>query len=179
MDELREDIRQNLQSGYDKRCEQEVNEQIFKGLLAKTEFEVPDAMVEFELEGILSEAERSFEYRNVTMEDLGLTREGLAEKYRPTAEKQVRRHLILNKIVDQENLTLSDDDLEQGFKDMAKTYNQTVDLIKNYYEHNQDKLEYFKHTLLEKQAIKLIMENSLLEEVEPELEQDSPPEKVD
>jgi trigger factor len=109
------------------------------------------------------------------MEDLGLTREGLTEKYRPTAEKQVRRHLILNKIVEQERLVLNDEDVEQGFQEMADTYSQTVDLIKNYYEQNQDKLEYFKHTLLEKQAIKLIMENSQLEEVEPELEQDAAP----
>ena len=52
LDELKDDIHKNLQSGYDKRAEQEVNEQIFQALLEKTEFEVPDAIIEFELEGI-------------------------------------------------------------------------------------------------------------------------------
>ena len=41
--------------------------------------------------------------------------------------------------------------------------------IKKYYDQNKDKVEYFKHTLLEKKAIKLIMKNSTIEEVEPEL----------
>ena len=48
--------------------------------------------------------------------------------------------------------------------------NQPVEAIKNYYQQNEDNLDFFKHTLLEKQAIKLIIESSNIEEVKPELE---------
>lgn len=175
LDELKKTITDNLKQGYEKRVEQEINEQIFKALIAKSDFEVPDTMVDYELEGIVAEAERSFAYRNVSMEDMGLTREGIAEKYRDTALKQVKRHLILSKLIDQEKMTLSDEDLENGFKEMADSFNQSVEEIKNFYNQNNDKVEFFKHTLLEKQAIRLIIDNSTVEDVEPEVEQE--PEK--
>jgi len=173
LDDLKNAITDNLNQGYAKRVEQELNEQIYEALIAKSEFEVPDSMVDYELEGIIEEAERSFAYHNKSMEDLGLSKEILSEKYRDTAEKKVRRHLILGKIIEQEDMTLTDQELEDGFKEMAQTFNQPLEDIKNYYKQNEDKIEFFKHTLLEKQAIKLIIESSTIEEVEPELKQDT------
>jgi trigger factor len=41
-----EKIKENLTQGYDKRIEQELNEQIFSQILEKIDFEVPDVMVE-------------------------------------------------------------------------------------------------------------------------------------
>jgi trigger factor len=46
LDEVRNKIRENLTQGYDKRIEQELNEQIFSQILEKIDFEVPDVMVE-------------------------------------------------------------------------------------------------------------------------------------
>ena len=170
LDEVRDKIRENLTQGYDKRIEQELNEQIFSQILETTEFEVPDVMVEYELNSIIADAERSFSYHNKTFEEAGISRESLAEKYRDTAEKQVRRQLILGKIIQQEKMELADEDLEKGFEEMAATYDQPVDVIKGFYGNSGDKLELFKHALLEKQAIKLIMERNEIESVEPEKE---------
>ena len=171
-DDLKSAITDNLEQGYAKRVEQEINEQIFEALIAKSDFEVPDSMVDYELEGIIEEAERSFAYHNKSMEELGLSKEILSEKYRDTADKKVRRHLILGKIVEQEDMTLADQEMEDGFKEMAQTFNQPLEDIKNYYKQNEDKIEFFKHTLLEKKAVKLIIKSSTIEEVEPELKQD-------
>jgi trigger factor len=170
LDELRAKIEENLSKGYVKRQEQELQEQIFTALLEQQTFEVPDAMVAHELESIVSEAEQSFSYHNTSMEELGLTREALEEKYRDTAVKQVKRHLLLGQIIDQEKMELSDEDLEKGYQDMADSFNQPVDMIKQFYAQYPDRVDVFKHTLLEKQAINLIIEKSLIEEVEPELE---------
>jgi trigger factor len=125
-------------------------------------------MVEYELNGIIADAERSFSYHNKTFEEAGISRESLAEKYRETAEKQVRRQLILGRIIQQEKMELADEDLEKGFEEMAATYNQPVDVVKNVYANSGDQLALFKHALLEKQAIKLIMEKNEIESVEPE-----------
>ena len=167
-------IRENLEKGYTKRTEQELNEQIFQALMEKSPFEVPDTLVNYELEGILDEAERAFSYHNMSMEEMGQTRETLAEKYRDTAEKQVRRYLILNKIIGQEDLKLTDEELEAGYADMAQASNQPAEEIKKYYRQNPDRLNYFKHALLEKSAIKLIINNSNIEEVVPEREETPP-----
>jgi trigger factor len=170
LDALKAVITDNLKQGYDKRVEHELNEKVFEELIGKTDFELPESMVEYELEGIVEEAERSFAYYEKSMEDMGITRESLLEKYRDTAEKQVRRHLILSRIIEQENLTLADEDLENGFNEMAANVRQPVEQIRSYYQQNNDKLEVFKHTLLEKDAIKLIIESGSIEEVEPEKE---------
>ena len=168
LDELKNVILDNLKQGYAKRTEQELNEQIFSKLIDKTDFEVPDTMVEMELDGIVAEAERSFSYRNTSLEDMGLSRETIAEKYRDTALKQVKRHLILGKMIDQENLTLADDELEDGLQEMSENFNQPLEEIKKYYDQNPDNLGFFKHTLLEKKAIKLIIDSSAVKDVKPQ-----------
>jgi trigger factor len=168
LDEVRDKIKENLTQGYDKRAEQELNEQIFSQILEKVEFEVPDMMVDYELNNIIADAERSFSYHNKTFEEAGISKESLAEKYRDTAVKQVRRQLILGKVIEQEKMELADEDLEKGYEEMAAAYNQPVDVIKGIYANSGDKLALFKHALLEKQAIKLIMEKNQIETVEPE-----------
>ncbi|MBW2490158.1 MAG: trigger factor [Deltaproteobacteria bacterium] len=173
LDDLKNAITSNLNEGYQKRVEQELNEQVYQGLIEKTEFELPESMVDYELNNIIDEIEKTLAYYNKSMEDQGLTKEMLAEKHLETAEKKVRRHLILGKIINQEKMALSDQELEEGFTDMAQAMNQPVEAIKNYYQQNQDNLDFFKYTLLEKKAIKLIINSSNIEEVEPELKKET------
>ncbi|MBW1891337.1 MAG: trigger factor [Deltaproteobacteria bacterium] len=173
LDALKNVIKDNLTQGYEKRIDQELSEQIFETLISKVEFEVPEVMVEFELENIISDTERSFQYQNRSMDEVGLTREKLTEQYRGVAEKQARRQVILNKVIEQEALELADEDLEKGFADMAANFNQPVEQVKTFYDQSKDKLEFFKHALLEKQAIKLIIDNGNIEDVEP-LKETSP-----
>ncbi len=168
LESLKKQIGENLSSGYKKRTEQELNEQVFQQLLEKVVFEVPDTLIDAELEHIVNDAEQKFAQSNRKFEDVGLSREKLAEQYRETAEKQVRRHMILGKLMDQEKLTLTDEELDKGFQEMADNYGQPVEHLKQYYEMNKDGLSFFKHTLLEKKALALIIENGTVSEVEPE-----------
>ncbi len=178
LDELKAKITDNLMEGYEKRTEQEVNEQIFSALLAKCEFEVPDPMVEYELEGILKETLRSLEYNNMTMDDLGMTEDSIKEKYRDTAIDQVKRHMILSKIIEQEDLTLTDDELNEGFEDMASRFGFSVEDVKRYYNEGpaQANLEYLKDTLLEKKAIRMIIDHADIKEIEPGENREESPE---
>ena len=54
---------------------------------------------------------------------------------------------------------------------MADSFNQPLEHIKSYYDQNKDKIQYFKHTLLEKKAIKLIIDTGEIEDVEPQKEE--------
>jgi trigger factor len=170
LDDLKKSIRENLAQGYEKRTEQELNEQAFSDLIEKISFEVPDVLVKFELDSIIAEAERSFSYHNMSFEDAGISKESLTEKYRDTAEKQARRHLILTGIVEQESMSLSDEELDDGLREMAEAYQQPFEGFKNYFMSQQDKLAYFKETLLEKKAMKLVLEHATINEVEAEEE---------
>jgi trigger factor len=179
LEDLKAKINENLAMGYSKRQEQELNEQVFTALLDQQAFEVPESMVAHELENIVAEAKQKFAYHNTSMEELGLDDGKLTEKYRETAVNQVRRHMILGKIISQASLTVTDEELEKGFQEMADSFNQPVDVIKQFYAQNPERIDVFKHALLEKQAIKLIMDKSSIEEVEPELESPAEDDKAE
>jgi trigger factor len=168
LEALKQEIVANLTQGYAKRVEQELNEQAFSALLERTSFEVPETLVEIELEGIVEEAERSFAHRNTSLEDVGLSREIISSKYRETAVKQVKRHLILGKLIEQEKLALSDAEVAEAIEKMAANFKQPAEQIRRYYRENPEKMDYFKHALLEQKAAKLILDNGTIEDVEPE-----------
>lgn len=168
LDQVRDSIRENLEKGNEQRVKHELSEQIFQHLLEKYEFEVPEAMIEGELNGIISETEQAYSANNTSLEEHGLSREALSEQYRDVAEKQARRHLILDKIITQEKMDLTEEEMEKSLEEMARGMNATVDAIKNFFKADPRQMEYYKHTQLEKKAIDLIIEKSQVTEKDPE-----------
>lgn len=167
LEEVKTSIQENLEKGYAQRVKHEMSEQVFQHLLDKYEFEVPEALIEGELNGITTEAEQAYAANNTSLEEAGLSKETLRTQYRDVAEKQARRHLILDKIITQEKLELTDEELEKSFEEMAMGMNASVDAVKNYFKMDPNQLEYYKHTQLEKKAIDLIIEKGSVTEVEP------------
>lgn len=168
LEDVKVAIRDNLEKGIAQRVKHEMSEQVFAQILEKIDFQVPQALVEGELNGIIAETEQAYAQNNTSLEEVGLSREIMQEKYKDVAEKQARRHLILDKIITQEKMELSDDELDAGFEEMAQAMSATKDAIKNFFNMDPRQLEYYKHTQLEKKAIDLIIEKSSVVEVTPE-----------
>ncbi|MDD9302795.1 MAG: trigger factor [Desulfobacter sp.] len=168
LDQVKDSIRENLEKGIEQRVKHEMSEQIFQALLGKIEFEVPEAMIEGELNGIIAETEQAYAQNNTSLEEIGLTKEGMKTQYRDVAEKQARRHLILDKLITQENLEMTEEELDASFEEMAQGMNASKDAVKNYFNMDPKQLEYYKHTQLEKKAVDLIIEKGSVVEVEPE-----------
>ncbi|MCF8112055.1 MAG: trigger factor [Desulfobacteraceae bacterium] len=169
LEDLRAEIRKNLEQGYESRTNQELQEQIFEQLLTN-DFEIPEVMVKYEMDEIIRDAEMKFAQSGVSMEQLGITREHMEQQYRGLAEQQVHRHLLLSKIIEQEQLEIPTEELEAEYEKIAEATGQSNDMIKSYYRQNPEKHEGFKHALLEKKAIDLIINHAETEEVEPETE---------
>jgi trigger factor len=167
LDEVRASIRQNLEKGYAQRVKHELSEQIFQNLLEKSKFEVPEAMIEGELNGIIMEAEQAYAANNTSLEEAGLSRDIIRTQYRDVAEKQARRHVILDKIITQAKIELTDEELEKSFQEMAVGMNAPVEAVKNYFNRDQTQLAYYKHTQLEKKAVDIIIDKGNLIDVEP------------
>ncbi len=167
LDEVKTSIRENLEAGIAQRVKHEMSEQIFQNLLEKIEFEVPEAMIEGELNGIIAETEQAYTQNNTSLEEAGLSKEIMKTQYRDVAEKQARRHLILDKMITQEKLELTEEELDKSFEEMAQGMNASVDAIKNYFNMDPKQLDYYKHTQLEKKAVDLIIEKGSVTEVEP------------
>jgi len=171
LEEVKNAIRDNLKRGYNTSVQHELNEQIFDTLIEKKNFEVPDTLVDHQLNSIIAETEGSFAYQNLSMEDMGLTKEQLSAKYRDIALKRVKRYLIVRKLIEQENLKLSEEEIENGFVEMSENLQRPLDQIKDFYKQNEDKFNIYKHSLLEKKAIELIIDYSKIVDVEPETNQ--------
>jgi trigger factor len=167
VDEVKAEIRKNLQEGYDKRVQQELQEQVFEKLLTEN-FEIPETLVQYELDSIIYDTAMRFAQSNISMEQVGLTREKMETQYRDVAEKQVRRHLFLAQIIDQEGLDIPEAELEIEYEKFAEAVGQKVEVIKDYYKKSPDKAEGFRLTLLEKKAFNLIIENADVKDIEPE-----------
>ncbi len=167
LDEVRASIRQNLEKGYAQRVKHELSEQIFQNLLEKSKFEVPEAMIEGEINGIIMEAEQAYAANNTSLEEAGLSRDIIRTQYRDVAEKQARRHVILDKIITQAKIELTDEELEKSFQEMAVGMNAPVEAVKNYFNRDQTQLAYYKHTQLEKKAVDIIIDKGNLIDVEP------------
>ncbi|MCK5837774.1 MAG: trigger factor [Desulfobacula sp.] len=172
LDDVRVSIRENLEKGYEQRIKHELSEQVFQNLLEKYTFEVPDALIEGELNGIIMETEQAYSANNTTLEEAGLSADMLRSQYRDVAEKQARRHLILEKLISQENLELTDEELEKGFEEMGMGMNMPVDAVKSFFNRDPKQLEYYKHGQLEKKAIDLIIEKGSVTDIEPKAVED-------
>ena len=125
-------------------------------------------MVDAELDGIVAEAEQAYAQNNVDLEAVGLGKDFLKTQYRHVAEKQARRHILLAKIIEQESLELTDEELEKGFEEMALGMNASVDAVKNFFKMDNRQLDYFKHNQLEKKAADIIIESGNITEITPE-----------
>lgn len=164
--DLEKAIREHLDSQYKGRSQQFLKKDIMDALIEQADFEVPEGLVEEELAGIVRDAQALMTRKGISMEDAGETEDGLSEKYRPLAERKVKEYLILEKVIEQEEITLSDEVLDEAYQKFADTLGESVDAIKEFHNSDPDANEIFKQRALEKQVIKHIIENSKVEQVE-------------
>ncbi|MEA1966789.1 MAG: trigger factor [Thermodesulfobacteriota bacterium] len=183
LEQIKDEIRDNLAKGYERRIDHELSEQVFTDLLEKNQFEVPETIIDSELEGIVAEAEQAYLQNNTSLEEAGLSKETMKVQYRDVAEKQAKRHLLMGKIIEQEKLELTEEELEKSFEEMAAGMNATVDAVKNFFkidEKHEKQLEYYKHTQLEKKAVRFIIEHGNVVEVDPHADEvDNPGDDAD
>jgi trigger factor len=168
LEELRQAIRERLDAGYQKRSEQKMHEDIFAEIDKMISFEVPQKLINVENDFIVEDYKRAIQYHGGKPENLDEA--ALKERYRPLAEKQARRHLILEKIARQEGLSVDEADLKAFYKDMAESVGQDANVIEQYYSANSAMVENLRETLLEKKAIRLIVDSCNITEVPAEAE---------
>ncbi|MBF0227977.1 MAG: trigger factor [Desulfamplus sp.] len=171
LEDVKNAICSNLEAGYKVRVHQELSEQVFTKILGKVEFELPDILLESELNAIVAETEQAYLQHNITLESVGINKDFIRTQYRDVAEKQARRRLLLGKIIEQEQLTLTENETEDIYTNMAQAINATVEQVKKIFnsenESTKYQLEYLKTIQLEKKAMEHIISNANVVEVEP------------
>ncbi|OEU44751.1 MAG: trigger factor [Desulfobacterales bacterium S7086C20] len=166
LEELKEALKEDLERRYEAESKRRLREDIIDKLIEQSSFELPSALVERELSGMVRDAQGLMAQKGVPPDQSAQGVEELSEKYRPMAERKVREYLLLEKVIEQEEISLTDEALDEAYGEIAKTLNQPVDIIKQYYESAEEARETFKQKALEKQAIMFIIDKSDVEKIE-------------
>jgi len=134
LDEYKADIKAKIEKRYEKDSENAVEAQLIDALINNLEAEIPAAMFESETENFVRDYDSRLRMQgldlNTYFKYTGLTLETLREQFKPMAERQVKTRLALEKIVELEGITASEDEVKAEYENLAKAYGMGADEVK-------------------------------------------------
>ncbi|HEU5139511.1 MAG TPA: trigger factor [Bacillales bacterium] len=134
LDELKKELRSNLEEQKKQNAENQQRDTVVEQASENAEIELPEVMIENELDRMKQEFEQRLQAQGVTLDMYyqfsGTDESALREQMKGDAEKRLRANLTLEAISKAENVEASDDDVEKELENMAETYNQSVEDIK-------------------------------------------------
>lgn len=166
VDDLRGAIKKELNQRYEAQSKRQLRKDILDLLIQQSDFELPGGLVEAELAAIVKDSQNVMAYKGMSHQEAGGTEEELSKEYRPLAERKVREYLLLQKVIEQEEIKVTDDQLDKAFEEMARVVNQPKERIKELHEGDREAYELLKQRALEKEVINWIVRNSHVERVE-------------
>ncbi len=136
VDELKADIKKKLEDAEENRANSEVEGALFDQVIDNVEGEIPEIMFENRVDEMIQDMTQRLAPQGISLEMYlqytGSDMDTLKKTYREQAEKQVKLRLALEKISADENIEVSDDEVEEEFKKMADAYKMDVDQVKLY-----------------------------------------------
>jgi trigger factor len=124
-------IREHLLATKQRQSEQEVREALFAALNAKYQFPVPEALVQQQVDARLDRGLRALAQQGMNadmMRKLDFGR--LRAAQRDSAVHEVKTSLLLDRIADAENLTVSDEELDREIYMAALQQREPVETLK-------------------------------------------------
>lgn len=122
---LQELVRLDLEKIVAGEVEAKLEEEIFDEILKLTEVEIPDILVDDELNRILLRVTQNMESQNKKLEDYlaeqNTTLDAFKAKMRPQAEKNVKITLIMDEIGKQEKVQISKEEIENAAKNVDES----------------------------------------------------------
>ena len=110
------------------------NEELLNKVCENTEIEIPEVMIQRELDYMVKDYANKLSYQGITLEMYfkytNSNEEALKKVLRPQAESTVKRQLILEEVAKIEKVEVSKEEIETEFANMAKAYERTVEEIK-------------------------------------------------
>ncbi len=133
--QYREDVRKKLDAKAHADSAADVDNQLMEQLNALLQAEIPQAMIELQI----NEELRAFNFRlqaqklnlETYMQLTGTNAQTLRDQFKEQAERQVKIRLALEKIGELEKITASDEEIEEEYKNLAALYKTDEDKVKS------------------------------------------------
>ena len=135
-----EDLRKELKEKKEQEKAEEADH-AFKNAVMQTAIDnmtavIPDAMVEEQMDNIMQQYAMSMQQSGFSLEQyaqmMGTTVQGVRESQRASALSQIKNTLLLEKVAEVEGIEITDEQVEDAYKQMAEQYEMEIEKVKEY-----------------------------------------------
>ncbi len=165
VDAYKDEVRERLKKQNKDRTQRELEDAIIKKVTETTEVEIPEAMIEGQIDRMVQEMEYRLSYQGLKLEDYLKYFDKSMEDYRAEFKEQateiVKSQLVIEKIIEDEKIEATEEDVEERVKEMAKSQNKPApDVKKNI---NARQLDYIKNEIIIKKLFELLKKENVIE----------------
>lgn len=148
------------------RIKTDLKVRMIDALIAKNPLEVPDSMVRRQVEFMLENMKQRLQSQRLSLEMMGLNEEAFKARYWDEAAQKVKGGLLVMALVEKENITVSDDDLEARYVQIAAGNEDMVARIREFYAGQANARNSLVAELKEEKAIAFLLEQAQVTEVD-------------
>ena len=169
LDELRDDIRERLSEGEEKRIEAEFREAVLDSAVAGATIAVPDALVEARAHELWDQMLHSLSHQGISKEMYlqisGRAEEDIVEEGKPDAEKQLKREAVLAAVVEAESIEPTDEEVLAALEEAAPSEQTSAKKLLERMK-SAGRLDSFKAELANRSALDLLASSATAISVE-------------
>ena len=159
--EYKEDVKARLVKEKEDEAKRTKEDEAIAKIIDKSEMELPEAMIETQCENMINDFAQRIAQSGLTMDQYmqfsGLTLDKLKEQVRPEAETRIKTSLVLEQIAKEENIEITEEEIDVEVAKMAAQYGMEADKLKEYM--GEAEKTSMKRDLAVMKAVDLIMEN--------------------
>ena len=164
LDEYKKDIEAKLSEKKQKAAATENENRVVDKVVEGASMEIPERMIDGQVENMVQDTARRMQSQGLDLEMYlkytGMTLDQMKEQMRPQAVKRIETRLVLEQIVKQENIEISDERLDEEIAKMAAAYQMEADKLKEYMS-EQDKAQ-MKEDLAVQEAVDFLVAEAKL-----------------
>lgn len=134
--ELKSDLKINILKQKKLESENDLENQIYKVLLANHSFDVPTSLVERQSLNLVEEAKQRLLQKGYKKEDFDKQDDKLKESVKNRASDNVKLFFIMQKIAQQEKIEVSETDLDKKITEIANYTKEPQDKVKKRLKEN-------------------------------------------
>ncbi|HKJ71577.1 MAG TPA: trigger factor [Gammaproteobacteria bacterium] len=161
---LRNDIKEGLQREVEQRVSEDLRRQVFEKLADANDFEVPEQLVDRQLDRMVESHKDQYRQQGLDPETLQLDTQELRDEFRDTAVRQVKVGLLIPEIARAEDIELSEDEIRSELMRMADQYGDQRDQFLQYVAQNQGQMREVEGRALETKVVDWIVDNAQVTE---------------
>ena len=165
LDALKAKIRQDLAKEAADRDDSRYNRQLTQILADLVAIDVPSAMVDREISNKIDNMRQNFGRNGLDFKKMGVDIGMLRDRFRPQAAKSVTAALVLDQIARENNIVVSEEDIDKELAEMSEEYGQPVEVLRDYYN-SQNLMDNLREGLKIGKTLDMIKEQAKIVEVE-------------